>query len=159
MSSEFKRNIRSVLVWVLKHFSNSNLLYEEPSPFPRYTPLQAEAVVAAMVEKGILREGSMALPIADTGSEDPAADAGHFFIAEPLFPLDAVRLYIGDWIIADSPKGLRAHHIVEMFPSNGTIEIKTRGTFCIADDKEITFPSDLRYLVVGVLYGGLRVRY
>ena len=159
--SEFKRDVRSLLVWILKHFSNNNLLYEVPSPFPRYTQAQADEVVKAMVEKGILREGSRALPInytspgdppLDTGSEDPVADKGHFLIAEPLFPSDNVNLNVGDWIIADSPKGLRAHHIVYMWPIEG---IKTRGTNCIADDEEITYPSDLRYLVCGVLYGGL----
>ncbi len=152
MNSELQRDIKALLVWVLKHFSNSNLLYEVPSPVPSYTQEQADRTVAAMVEMGILKQGSVAFSIADTGSEDPVADKGHFFIAEPLLPLDAVHLFIGDWIIADSEVGLRAHHIVNMWPANGTIEIKTRGTNCIADDKEVTYPSDLRYLIRGILY-------
>lgn len=156
-----KDSLKALFIWFLKHFSNANYLYEVPSPFPRYTQGQADEVVASMVEMGILKEGSLALPVnytspgdppMDTGSEDPVIDKGHFFIAEPLVPSDVINLYIGDWIIADSPLGLRAHHIVDMWPANGTIEIKTRGTNCIADDKEITNPGDLRYLIRGILY-------
>lgn len=147
-----KEEVVRLLIWVLKHFSNDAKLYEVPSPMPRYTQEQANDTVFVMVAGGILKPGSVAFPIADTGSEDPVADAGHFFIAEPLTPEDAISLFIGDWIIADSPFGLRAHHIVDMFPVNTTIVIRTRGTNCIADDKEGTVPRDLRYLIRGVLY-------
>ena len=146
------RSIRAFMIWVLKYFSNSTALYEEPSPFPRYTQGQADEAVAAMVEMGILKLGSLAMAVADTGSEDSIVDAGHFFIAEPLVPTDAVNLYIGDWVIADSRVGWRAHHIVEMYVNGGAIEIKTRGTNCIKDDPEITHPEDLRYLIRGLLY-------
>ena len=97
--------------------------------------------------------GSKAFAVANTGSEDPLVDEGHFFIAEPLMPKDAINLYIGDWIIADSPVGWRAHHIVGILVNlEDKIEITTRGTNCIRDDTEITRPENLRYLVRGILY-------
>ncbi len=147
-----RTEIKRFLIWVLKHFSSSNWLYEVPSPLPRYTQWSATETVSAMVRMGILKEGSLALPVADTGSEDPIVDNGHYFIAEPLVPRDAVNIYIGDWIIADSAVGLRAHHIALMYVEGGGIKIRTRGSNCIADDPDLTTPEQLHYLIRGILY-------
>jgi hypothetical protein len=138
-----------MLNWILKHFSTSPTLFEVPSPKPRFTQAQADQTVSMMV--GILKEGSLALPIADTGSEDPIADAGHFFISEPLTPEDAKDLTVGDWIITKVGDALRAHHI-KSISLNPCWTAVTRGTNCIRDDPEKTYPSDLKYLIRGVLY-------
>jgi len=67
--------------------------YELPSPKPRFTQAQADEVVRLLIPAGLLKEGSQAATVEDTGSEDPLIDKGNFVLLEPVTAGD---LIVGD---------------------------------------------------------------
>jgi hypothetical protein len=134
--------------WLLDLFKpKTSAYYELPSPKPRFTQAQAEEVVRFMVDTTMLKQGSWASTVEDTGSEDPFIDKGNFVIFEPTDTLD---LIVGDlatyWKDATT---LALHRIVKI--SGDWFTFHGDNPKITVDDAPV-HRSQIREVIRGVLY-------